>query len=50
MVYTLSTDCILSSRQVIQLTFDDWNLQGKSKKVRVIGSSKQVTGNEEIRN
>ena len=50
MVCTLSTACILSSRQVIQLTLDDWNLQGKSKKGGVIGSSKQVTGNEEIRN
>ena len=34
----------------IQSTPDNSNLQEKSKKVRVIGSSKQVTENKEIRN
>ena len=32
----------------IQLTLDNSNLSGKSKKVRVIGSSKQITGNKEM--
>ena len=31
-----------------QLTLDNLNLLGKSKKVRVIGSSKQITGNKEM--
>ena len=32
----------------VQSTPDNSNLLGKSKKVRVIGSSKQITGNKEI--
>ena len=32
----------------IQSTPDNSNLQGKSKKVRVIGSSKQIVGNREM--
>ena len=33
---------------LIQWTLDDSNLQGKSKKVRVFGSSMQITGSKEI--
>ena len=32
----------------LQSTLDNSNLQGKSKKVLVIGSSKQITGSKEI--
>ena len=32
----------------IQSTPDNSNLQGKSKKVRVIGISRQITGSKEI--
>ena len=35
-----------SSCFMLQSTPDNLNLQGKSKKVRVIGSSKQITGNK----
>ena len=31
----------------LQSTPDNWNLQGKSKKVRVIGSWKKITGSKE---
>ena len=30
----------------IQSTPDNWNLQGESEKVRVIGSSKQIAGSK----
>ena len=33
---------------LVQSTYNNYNFLGKSKKVRVIGSLKQITGNKEI--
>ena len=38
----------LFSRKSLQWTPDNSNLQGKSKKVRLIGSLKQITGSKGI--
>ena len=35
------------SKTKLQSTLDNSNLQGKSKKVRVIGSSKKIAGSKE---
>ena len=37
----------LTKKHKIQSTPDNSNLQGKSKKVRVIGSSKKIAGSKE---
>ena len=47
-VYVCITGRLHVSYMQIRSTSDNSNLLGKSKKVRVIGSSKQITGNKKI--